>query len=592
MSAIRLPISIRWVFPILALAAIIAISLASAGRAQAVHGPPIHAHGAGIAKVCDSPQKVGHNVNCDIILSYNDDFLDTIDVVAAFDHVDPAGGNTRVPVAGNLPITGIFGNTSCVVGPFVACTIGPDNGGGAGQVVFTSNTYVIQVGDPDPLPDQGTVQVQDQCDQGAAGCSTILNSVQFTSATQLFDPSVTVVKTGDTVSKVGDEVIYTFVITDTSTSSGVTPALILDSVIDDVLGDLTADAQANGCDPLPLQGSCNFNVAYTVQAGDDNGTDPLVNIVGVTYHPSGFNNVISDTDQHSVDLVHPSFTVDKSCDPNSVQLGQTLTWTVTIDNTGDVPLDYNVVDVNNIPVATPNINGAIFNHGPNDAPIVLTDTHVVTLNDPDPISNTVTVTATLLNGLDNVLTASASDDCDPFGVPNTVLTLDTSAANIEDGDSVTLTITDTNTGQVPLTNNSITVDSSPTVNLDGVPAPQTYTEASVPQFVGGDTGNDGIMDPGETWTWTVVAGPITAATTFTAIGSGVAPSGQVVTFPDFPTERDIAAVRIPRGVGGVTEFFGGSGSSGTSYGLWAAYAAVAASIVAVSVLYARRRSQA
>jgi hypothetical protein len=42
-----------------------------------------------------------------------------------------------------------------------------------------------------------------------------------------------------------------------------------------------------------------------------------------------------------------------------------------------------------------------------------------------------------------------------------------------------------------------------------------------------------------------------------------------------------------RSVGGVTEFF--ATDSGTSYGLWAGYAAVAAIIVAVSVLFARRR---
>ena len=112
------------------------------------------AHGVGIAKVCVSPIVTGQTTDCDIILSYNDGFLDTISVVEAFDRVDPLGHNTRVPAAGNLPITAVFGNTTCVIGAFAACTIGPDIGGGVGIVVFTSNTYVTQVTDSDPLNDR------------------------------------------------------------------------------------------------------------------------------------------------------------------------------------------------------------------------------------------------------------------------------------------------------------------------------------------------------------------------------------------------------------------------------------------------------
>src|SRR5439155_17216202 len=92
----------------------------------------------------------------------------------------------------------------------------------------------------------------------------------------LFQPSLTVVKAGDTLSKVGDDVTYTFTITNTSSADS--PDLLLSSVVDDVIGSLTAQATAAGCTRLAPGASCNFNVTRPVLAGDPN---PLVNIVNV-----------------------------------------------------------------------------------------------------------------------------------------------------------------------------------------------------------------------------------------------------------------------------------------------------------------------
>jgi hypothetical protein len=71
----------------------------------------------------------------------------------------------------------------------------------------------------------------------------------------------------------------------------------LESVIDDVLGDLTADATLAGCDTLGFGGTCNFTVDYTIPMGTNS---PLVNTVTVLYHPDGFPNDITDSDTHSV----------------------------------------------------------------------------------------------------------------------------------------------------------------------------------------------------------------------------------------------------------------------------------------------------
>ena len=44
---------------------------------------------------------------------------------------------------------------------------------------------MIQPDDPDPLPNQGNVTVQDLCNAGAVGCSMGQNTVQFTASTDL-----------------------------------------------------------------------------------------------------------------------------------------------------------------------------------------------------------------------------------------------------------------------------------------------------------------------------------------------------------------------------------------------------------------------
>ncbi len=56
----------------------------------------------------------------------------------------------------------------------------------------------------------------------------------------------------------------------------------------------------------------------------------------------------------------------------------------------------------------------------------------------------------------------------------------------------------------------------------------------------GDDG-DGILEPGETWSWTFQV-TIWNATTFTATGTGTDSLGNSVTYPDYPEEQDDVTV--------------------------------------------------
>ncbi len=98
-----------------------------------------------------------------------------------------------------------------------------------------SVSRTVLASDPDPLPNTVTVQYSGTLPSGATTVSdTDSHSVN------LFQPSVTIDKTGDTLSKVGDSVSYK--ITVDNTSSADSPDLICD-VSDTLLGTLDQDVR-------------------------------------------------------------------------------------------------------------------------------------------------------------------------------------------------------------------------------------------------------------------------------------------------------------------------------------------------------------
>ncbi|MBY4678278.1 hypothetical protein [Marinobacterium arenosum] len=170
--------------------------------------------------------------------------------------------------------------------------------------------------------------------------------------------SIEIVKDGDTLSKVTDTANYDYTISNT----GVAP-VHLQSVIDlfdkdgdgmfddETEMDLTAAASAAGCDTLQPQGmagdSCMFSAPYVVQAGD---ADPLNNLVTATYNdlPNGSGVSLTDSDDHSLNLFQPSFTLVKECpvgigdgiNERAWKVGEPLDFRFTLTNTSsaDTPL--------------------------------------------------------------------------------------------------------------------------------------------------------------------------------------------------------------------------------------------------------------
>jgi hypothetical protein len=121
---------------------------------------------------------------------------------------------------------------------------------------------------------------------------------------------------------------------------------------------------------------------------------------------------------------------------------------------------------------------------------------------PDPFSSTTTKTSLILQ-------------------PCTNVSITANQTTILSGDPVLLTITENNCGDDDLTD--------PEVRLDTSGAGSVWLDETSADFVGGDTGGDGVLGVGETWEWQVTVNP-TTGTTYTAVGFGLDSLGNDVTW--------------------------------------------------------------
>jgi uncharacterized repeat protein (TIGR01451 family) len=115
----------------------------------------------------------------------------------------------------------------------------------------------------------------------------------------------------------------------------------------------------------------------------------------------------------------------------------------------------------------------------------------------------------------------------------TVVNIDASATQVSSGDPVVLTITESNTGVVPLTNVSLSL-------YDGT----TYLS---PVLVDDGNGDD-VLDAGEVWQWEITVYPL-ESTKYEAKGYGFYKNPDTgeeyhITPPAYPSEYDYVEVWI------------------------------------------------
>ena len=144
------------------------------------------------------------------------------------------------------------------------------------------------------------------------------------------EPSIRLSKSGPALAHVGDEIAYTFTVTNDG-------ALPLSGV---ALIDPRCDAapamkdDGNGDDTLSVGETWRYSCTHVVAAADG---DPLRNTAAVHAWDRSEQEV-TDTASHDVDVIHPAIRILKTVSPGSGSPGDPVTYAYEVTNTGDATL--------------------------------------------------------------------------------------------------------------------------------------------------------------------------------------------------------------------------------------------------------------
>ncbi|WP_431245576.1 DUF7507 domain-containing protein [Leifsonia xyli] len=283
--------------------------------------------------------------------------------------------------------------------------------------------------------------------------------------------SFAVAKAADTNTVIaGGKITYTITVTNTgqvgyTAADPATWSDDLTQVLDDAVynGDATGGAAyaaptLSWSGPLAIGASETFTYSVTVDT-PDTGDQKLHNAV------VGGNCEVGSTDPSCfVDIPSGSYTVAKTADKTEVAAGDTITYTVTVKNTGAVAytaaepasftddlssvLDdavYNGDASGGATFTTPNLNWS----GPLAVGDTVTITYSVTVDKPDAGDKMITNTVRPTGGggtCDPAAACSTTTDVQAFTVSKA-----SSATSAAPGDTITYTITVTNTGKAAFT---------------------------------------------------------------------------------------------------------------------------------------------
>ncbi|MEA3423695.1 MAG: hypothetical protein U9Q80_07880, partial [Bacillota bacterium] len=303
-------------------------------------------------------------------------------------------------------------------------SVGTFAGLAVGNYVTFEYDYTVQPGDPDPLRNEAVVTASPD------GFPNIFTDAESWE-TNLFQPSITIIKTGDRLSKIGD--IVNYVITVTNTSSGDSPNLI-GTVDDSLLG--VVDANLN----LAPGEEMVYNLPYTVESGD---LDPLENIVTVTTSPEGFPNVIEATDSWITEIFQPGVMIVKTGDELS-KVGDDIHYEITVTNTGssDSPAISGTVDDSDIGFSGA-FSGLAYGQSISFYPV-----YTVKSGDNDPFTNTAYVTASP-DGFPNILEDASSWTTELFQPGIMIDKTGDLKGKVGDPVSYTITVTNTSSDDTP-----------------------------------------------------------------------------------------------------------------------------------------------
>lgn len=361
----------------------------------------------------------------------------------------PAGGSATVTfqVTVNPSTQGPIQNTAAVAYTFTVDPAAPDGRSGSGTSTTAStpvnfaDVSMVKTAAPAGVPDGGTITYT----------LTLQNNGNV--------PADNVVVTDNVPAGT------TFVPCSVTGATGTPPTLTLLA-------------------PIPAGGSAVVTVNSGAQSPVSNSATAAFTYTADPTNPDGESGTAASNPTDTA-VNNASLTMNKSADKAFVQPGDIITYTVTINNTGNVAAN-NVVLTDNVPIDTTFVPGSVV--GATGTPPTLT------LNSPIPAGGTATVTfqvqvnAGNQTPISNVATAGFTFTADPAN-PNgasgtstsTTSTTQTSYASVTTdksvspefanvGDVLTYTITLQNSGNASANNVVIT---------DPVPAGTTFVAGSV-----------------------------------------------------------------------------------------------------------------
>ena len=261
-------------------------------------------------------------------------------------------------------------------------------------------------------------------------------------------PSLTLTKTAapTVFSAVDDEITFTFLVTN-NTVQTISTVTVTDPLIPGLSCTLT------NIGPLGSQ-SCTGTFDIRQQDMDAGSLTNTATANGL----SSTGTAISDSDDATVTIApgaaDPRFTLDKIASTNSfAAVGDTINYTIEVENTGNITLTD--VVVTDTPLGlTCNLSPL----APGAVDTSCTGTHVITQDDIDAgtYANAASATATGATPQADVETATG-----PARTPALTVSKDVDGPYLFDGDDIVFTFTATNSGNVTLTNVTVSENTAP-----------------------------------------------------------------------------------------------------------------------------------
>jgi uncharacterized repeat protein (TIGR01451 family) len=299
----------------------------------------------------------------------------------------------------------------------------PDTTLEVGEINTVTVGYTPEPDDPDPLTNTVTAEadgdISDMHVSDTADC-----------VTDVLNPDITITKSCPDFAQVGDTITYTIRVTNSGDE-----ALENITVEDTILGDLSDDF----VDTLAPGAFDEQTFDYEVT---DESPDPIENTVTAEANGVQSEEVVDSTADCVTDVLNPDITVTKSC-PDFAQVGDTITYTIRVTNSGDEALE-------NITVEDTILGDLSDDFVDTLAPGAFdeqTFDYEVTDESPDPIENTVTAEA---NGVQSEEVVDSTADCVTDVLNPDIDIVKDGPALVHVGDTITYTFVVTNTGEVDL----------------------------------------------------------------------------------------------------------------------------------------------